>query len=447
MAHDEAGMDPRAGSGTRGDSSRWLVWLLVLPLVGGVLGLMAGAATAYLSPKKYESVALVQVIPTSPGADPFGGASVRTPEIATRQFFATQFAVISSRATLERIVEKLGLTMRWNLPADEVVDVLAGIVTVQQVRDTDLIEIRVRHTQPEDARDIADMVAREYASRRSEMEMERAQDVLSALDAELEIQENKVEEKRKALDTIIKTLGIPPNVSGAVDEFGRSQDEINGMAERQRYEAVREREQLHTQIKSLLRFKGENLWRYAAGLKLPQNGASVLYHEYRADLRNMNSLAAGGMGDAHPEMVAQSARVDVAEKELEREVVAIRKLLESQLMTVEKHQEKLKMAAPSPDSKPPVKEIVPPAYASAKRDYDAARELQQSQKLTQSSRRIQLRIPRSPVTIHERPRTGKAPVSPNVPLCLGGGAVGGAVLGFLLAILLGFVGVLRRNPA
>ena len=112
--------------------------------------------------------------------------------------------MITSRATLERVVERLDLAARWNLPPDHVVDLLTGLVTGERIPDTDLLTIRVRHTNAQDARDLAEAVAEAYAARRTERETDRAEQALQALDEELRKQEDVVEEKRKVLDIIVQ---------------------------------------------------------------------------------------------------------------------------------------------------------------------------------------------------------------------------------------------------
>ena len=430
---------------TRQNSGGWLVLLLVLPLICGGIGFLAGAVIAYVSPKKYESRALVQVSPERISVDSRGLPELASQQGASFQFLATEVAVITSRATLERVVERLDLAARWNLPPDQVVDLLTGLVTVERIPDTDLLTIRVRHTNAQDARDLAEAVAEAYAARRTERETDRAEQALQALDEELRKQEDVVEEKRKVLDIIVQGGGMTWEGASEGPGAATSRERIDELAEQNFFSLEKEKQQLDIQLGSLGKWSGEDLFKYVAGLNLPQNGAAVLYPEYRSELRELEALVDAGMGDAHPKLVAQSARVDVLAKELEREVASIRELLKSQSKMVNERLARIEKMVGRRRDEAVDRALEHGDYIEAKREYEQEQSMLQSMKLAHSSQRIALRIPTRPVTIHESPRTGLAPVSPKVSLCLAGGALGGAVLGFLMAIFIGMLGLMRRN--
>ena len=84
-------------------------------------------------------------------------------------------------------------------------------------------------------------------------------------------------------------------------------------------------------------------------------------------------------------------------------------------------------------------------YVEAKREYESAQAMLQAMKKQHSMKRISLRIPRNPLTVHEKPKLGKEPVSPDVDLYLLTGKFGGAVLGAGLALLI--AGVRRGRRA
>jgi serine/threonine protein kinase/tetratricopeptide (TPR) repeat protein len=127
---------------------RWW-WILLLMIPGGmILGLSAGAVFSYLAPKKYEASAVIEV-KTVPGS-PLGVGS---------EFFGSVYAELTSDANLRLVSQQLDLSNRWMLKEHEVPGALKGIITVQNIRGTDLVEIRVRHTNPQDAVDLANVIA------------------------------------------------------------------------------------------------------------------------------------------------------------------------------------------------------------------------------------------------------------------------------------------------
>jgi uncharacterized protein involved in exopolysaccharide biosynthesis len=106
------------------------------------------------------------------------------------------------------VVESLDLTTRWALEHESAIQVLKGIVQTQNIRGTDLIQIRVRHTNKVDARDIAAEVARAYRDYRKEIESKSLEAGISALKGAVRDQEDKVEERRKILANIASNKGV-----------------------------------------------------------------------------------------------------------------------------------------------------------------------------------------------------------------------------------------------
>ena len=151
---------------------RWWWLLLVMGLIGPVLGLLAAAAVTYVMPKKYESVAMVQVMSGS-GQMAADGTAEPMHSMPGR-FMATECEVIKAKKTLELAADRLDLTMRWGVDRELAVELLREMIDTEILGGTDLITIRVRHTDAGDARDIAMEVTNAYLERRLAFEEQRA---------------------------------------------------------------------------------------------------------------------------------------------------------------------------------------------------------------------------------------------------------------------------------
>lgn len=173
-----------------------------LPIVTISLGMMGGflfsAIVTYVMPKKYESEAIVQVMPQN-------RTSIRPLEIVAREM-ATVF---TSREVLTRVIGALELVQRWNLDSDTCVQMLKTIVQVESIRDTYVFSIRCRHTNKVDARDIANEVVNAYKDYRNEMELKQVNARLHELRKAIRNQEDKVEESLKVLNILLKSKGMP----------------------------------------------------------------------------------------------------------------------------------------------------------------------------------------------------------------------------------------------
>ena len=175
----------------------WWVFLAMIP-VGLIVGLFVAAVVTYVMPKQFESETVIELKPL-----PGDSASSMTP-----QFFGNEFEKIKSRNSLGKVVDNLALVKKWGLDKEAVIQILKGIVTTQNIRGTDLISIRVRHTNKEDARDITAEVAKAYRNYRMEIMKRGEGERLLELKKAVRDQEDKVEERRKVLATIVRTKGI-----------------------------------------------------------------------------------------------------------------------------------------------------------------------------------------------------------------------------------------------
>ena len=177
-----------------GSLSSCLLYIGVFAIAFFLVFFAAGVIT-YVMPKKYESTAVLQVKPPTRIGVALGGASAITP-----QFFATECEVIRSQDTLKLVVQQLSLKTRWNMTEEEAIAILRGIVNVQNIRNTDLIAITVKHTSAEDARNIAQEVYEAYKKRREEKDREMREAGLKELEAAVEDQSELMAEKRKKRD-------------------------------------------------------------------------------------------------------------------------------------------------------------------------------------------------------------------------------------------------------
>ncbi len=127
----------------------WWLFFVMFP-VGLLIGLAAGSIWTYIAPKYYEAETTIQV------------RAKEVTELMTPDFFGSQFEAIISRESLAAVTEQLDLSKRWMLSEDSVVRKLLGIITTQNIRGTDLISIRVRHTDKQEAAAIANAVTLNY---------------------------------------------------------------------------------------------------------------------------------------------------------------------------------------------------------------------------------------------------------------------------------------------
>ncbi|MGD7653222.1 MAG: VWA domain-containing protein, partial [Verrucomicrobiales bacterium] len=162
----------------------------------------------WMMPRGYEGKVVVEVRPRAGGMSPLGEGMRDESGPMSAQFFGTEFEKIKSRESLEKVVENLDLDARWGVDKEDALGRLRGIVDAQNIRGTDLVEIKVRAGDKGDAKEIAEEVAETYAAYRREWETEASRRSLEELKKAIRDQEEKVEERRKVLSTIVRTKGV-----------------------------------------------------------------------------------------------------------------------------------------------------------------------------------------------------------------------------------------------
>lgn len=417
--------------------NRYGIILLTLLLV-----FMTAAVITYVMPKKFESEAQIEVLPRTPGTLPLGpalGGEAYGPGKMTANFFGTEFEKIKSANSLAKVVDKLELVSKWGVDRETAIQMLKGMVNTQNIRNTDFISIKVRHTSKDDARDIAAEVVTAYKDYRAEIEGQDSRKTLDELNKAVRDQEDKVEDRRKALTAIVRSRGIIYRGTDSFYQTGVDEDKGARDALETYNNLQQQKLQLETQISSLLKYSSDQLMVYASGLELPDNIIKNLYPQYLEATRQLNNLKIGGLGDRHPTVRAASQEIDAMKGQLDEGVVNLRATLQAQL---ELATDRLKsVEAMKEDTKDEAikRGLDAQDYVEAKRNFETDQELLQTMKLKQVGEKITGAMPPDTIRIHQFPQLAQAPVSPNVTLNLVLGAVVGLIFGVGIAFFLEYL--------
>lgn len=421
--------------------------LILLPVICGALGALVMGLVAYVTPRTYESRALVQVNPPIPGLDLFGAEDgAESASVAmTDRFVATEVEVMTADETLRGVAERLDLGLRWQQPEDRAVLILHGCIRTSQIPGTDLVEIRVRRYSPEDAKDIAQAIVRAYRDRSIDMEMTRAQKTLEALDVELRYQEDRVEKNRKVLDTIVQVVGIPYVEGRGPGEIAKAPEARFAAAGRDVADLKKEKGRLEAEVKVLQKMSSEEMAKQALTSEGIPRELLELRREYLTERRVVEGMEKAGLEDGGLEMIRRRARVEVLKDELSAAAGLVRDSLATRLEVLNERLETARSELSEQRDRAVKRSLESRDYMLATRDYENTRAVLEAMKREHSLRRIATQFPKNPVTVHESPREGIFPVSPNVSLYLSNGMWAGAAIGLLLAFLLGVLPRYRRT--
>jgi len=395
-----------------------------------LLVFLTAAVITQVMPKKFASTAVVQVNPPNQG---FGS---QLGILETRQFFATQFEVIVTAQNLKAVASNLDLESSWGVDEDTIIAMLKGMIETTQRTGTDLIEITVKHTESEVAQEIAAEVANSYKSSRNKEESDRAEKQLDALNSEIEAQKDKVDDKKKFLNTVVRLTGRPYFGEDSISSPQAQETRKAQLADQNAFELKKSRDQYGIYIERLETLGDEQLLRYAAELPLDNNAVRGLNTEFQAARRELESLRVSGLGEKHPTLQSNKERLEGLESDLSSAIEGLRLNLETTYELL--NEQLLGMENLSGEQDAELLEIATELqqYRDATREYESALSLLQDLKLKHSTERVSLRSPKEPITIREEPKKGKNPVSPNVTLNLVLGAIIGLIFGIAIAFFL-----------
>ena len=415
--------------------NRYGVILLTLLLV-----FMTASVITYVMPKRFESFATIEVKPRERTIDPLGGMMSSSGPTMTPQFFGTEFEKIKSRNSLSRVIVNLDLTSKWSTDPETVLSILKGIVGTENIRGTDLIQIRVRHTNKEDARDITAEVASSYKEYRNDLESKTQDRSVNEIRKAVRLQEDKVEERRKVLTTISRTKDIiyygDPEMSrgGGFEEDSEATHALNSWVELED-----ERMNLESQVQNLLKYDSEALLIYASGLDLPDNIIKSLYPQYLEQMRQIEGLKASGLGNRHPTILSNIRIMERTKEQLDEGVVNLRSRLQGNLVLVKERLEKGEIRKRQTKKDALERSIDTTDYVDAKRDFETEEALLRQMKLKLVTEQIVSDLPNETIVVHDEPVISNSPVSPNVTLNLVLGAVVGLVFGVGIAFFLEYL--------
>src|SRR5437660_1289831 len=178
----------------------WRVVRIRWPLVSlaFLLVLLTAAIVTYFQPREYQSSVFVEVKSTAENPRIFGpgdpNQTIHDPQLAP-----TVYQVIQRTGILYPVIEQLTLQDKWardgRRPSREnAYQMLRSKLDVDEVRNTDLLQISVFDSNPQLAADIANKIVTVYQDRRVQEEKEILNRAVTAMNEEVSKQQQRVQD-------------------------------------------------------------------------------------------------------------------------------------------------------------------------------------------------------------------------------------------------------------
>lgn len=352
---------------------------------------------------KYESVTSVQIHPSMLTNSPVrrSDKTKSSAAVTTVRYIENEFETIVSPEVLQAAITAADLHIRWNVSLEEATTRIKPMVEARPRRGTNFIDIVGRSQNQEDAKLISQGVADAYIEHRNDIEKTRAEHALATLNEELQPQADLVQEKRTALTVLIQNNAIPHFEGRSPSPNGLTEEEMLRKTTSKLDTLELDRDQLQIKLKKLTTVEDDELIRVAAGFELPESQVSRLYTQWIEATKQREAMITNGLGTVHPSVKALDQKIITLKNEADQAVVTLMDVLRTRLTLVNNRIEKMKEMVSGKQSKPVELTMQQEKYNLAKEEYEQARDLYKEMKLQQQEQRVFLKMPRTPVTLHE----------------------------------------------
>jgi polysaccharide biosynthesis transport protein len=416
-------------------------WVLVL--LAFLLVLITAAIVSYFQPREYQSSAFIEVKSTAQNPRIFSTGDPNLP-IHDPQLAPTVFQVIQRTGILYPVIDELKLQDKWTRDGvrpnrEQAYAILRSKLDVDEVRNTDLLQISVFDTDPQEAADIANKIVAVYQDTRVDEEKEILNRAVSAMNEEVSKQQKRVDDAATEMAQIREKEHIVDlNPEGTED----TQAPINNLVIKQEA-AVNDAETkvatLQSKLEQIEKLKGDDLMRMLATLDIQDPTVQKVLPNYQDAVAQEALLLNSGFGENHPKVKAIHATEQVYAQQLKQQVSSIRVALEKNLRTAEATRDELKRHLDEINAKQLANKDLSANYTRAKNTYIKEKLLLDGVRTRAQSQTMELAMPRVAVSVKQVAEPPSYPVRPRVGLNLLLGALVGLVVGVGLAFFIEYL--------
>jgi succinoglycan biosynthesis transport protein ExoP len=417
---------------------RWILILLAFLLV-----LITAAVVTYFQPREYQSSVFMEVKSTAENPRIFGGGDPNQP-IHDPQLAPTVFQIIQRTGILYPVIEDMKLQDKWSRDGirptrEQAYQMLRNKLEVDEVRNTDLLQISVFSTDPQEAADIANKIVAVYQEKRVEEEKDILNRAVSTMNEEVSKQQKKVEESLLNVARIRDEEHIVDlNPEGTED----TQAPVNNIVVKQEGEVNDAETQVATlssKLEQIEKLKGEDLMRMMPTLNIQDPTIQKILPNYQDAVAQEALLLNSGLAENHPKVRALRAQKQVYTKQLEEQVAIIRSALAKNLKTAQTTRGELQKRLDAINNRQLNSKNLSASYTRAKNAYIKEKLLLDSVRTRAQTQTMELAMPRIAVSVKQIAEPPSYAARPRVGLNLTLGALVGIVVGLGLAFFIEYL--------
>lgn len=406
-----------------------------------LLVVVTAGVTVYFLPRQYFSKVSIQVKQDDSKLDIFGNRG----GVGTDMRFApTQFQIIQRKEILYPVIENLKLEEKWSsggqrYPKESIYFMLLKRLDMKEVRNTDLIEIGVFSTDPQEAANIANQIAVVYQDRRRQDQEQLVSRGLSQLQEEVLKQRKKVEEAANEAAQIRVKEGIvdfnPETLETVETADSRSVLDDEKQANDSRVLVS----QMESQLKEIEKLKPEELMVALRSLNIDDPTILKILPLYQDSVVKEAEYLNSGLGQKHPKVTALRAMKDVYATQLNDQLSALRKAQATKLNVAKATLEALEAKLENTKKTYQDRKNQSAEYIEAKNKYIQAKKVLEAAEMRLSTETMQKQISLVPAKIWEKAEPGSTPAKPNVVAYMALAVMIGLIVGIGLAFFVEYL--------
>jgi capsular exopolysaccharide synthesis family protein len=405
--------------------------------------LITAAIVTYFQPREYQGVVFIEVKSTAENPRIFGVDGPNIP-IHDPQLAPTVFQVIQRTGVLYPVIEQLKLQQKWAsglrpLTREQAYAKLRSKLQVDEVRNTDLLQISVFDTNAQEAADIANKIVDVYQDTRVDEEKEIMNRAVTTMNEQVTKQQKLVDDARAEMDRIRDEEHIVDlNPEGTED----TQAPVNDVVRKQEIEvndAEAKIASIQSKLEQIEKVKGPELMRMLPTLDIPDMTLQKILANYQEAAAQEALLLNSGLGENHPKVKAQRAAQEVYTHQLEQQVSAVRAALEKNLKSAQATRDQLRKRLDEINNKQLQSKTLSANYTRAKNKYIKEKLLLDGVRTRAQGQAMELAMPRFAVSVKQKAEPPSFPSRPRVGLNLMLGALVGLVVGLGLAFFIEYL--------
>ena len=435
-------MDKIPSTGQSSDKLHILdYWRIIrVRLVTIVLVFLLTAVTTtvvtFFIPKTYMSLSRISIEKDTSDIAPLLGMQ-SGPSAFDPYFIQTEFEKIQSQMVLDKVVIKCSLTEEWKLPDDIMArKLLKKAIDVRQFRNTSIIELRAYDRDKNLARKIAQSLAEEYQTHRTDAQQKRVQKGIDVLEDELKSYKEEIGDMQANVDKLRVDLGISD--AAGEESYSIIEPEIV-----RRYESgLIDARGVHTSMSSLLNgLKLQSLeeLRDSISTAYPDGQLDVLIRELHTGQQTLANHSID-LGEEHPRIKGLEKVVATLEQQIDNRIQGVLAGLELKVRSAFAQVEQLQRDVTDAKKRESDMRETGRDYFDAKRKLSNKTRIRDTILFRIMQEQVDLALPKdSTVEITDEADMPMTAIRPNIPLNIALGVVVGLILGVGLAFFIEYL--------